>query len=298
MKTQRFGLELEFTGITRSIASQVVCKVLNGTSYYEGGNYGTYATATNDGRKWKVMSDSSVRAEVKGGGYAGHDCKCEFVTPICTYNDIEVIQEIARALKKAGAMVNESTGIHIHIDASTHTARSLKNITSIMASKESLLFKALQTTSDRMNKWCKKVDSKLISDLNKNKPTTLEEVKRIWYNGRDGSGEHYHNSRYHALNLHAVWQKGTVEFSLFNGTLHAGKIKAYIQLCMAISNQAKTLKSASSKETVTSNEKYTFRTWLLRLGLIGEEFKTARLHLLANLEGDTAFRHGRDGTAA
>ena len=66
MKTQRFGLELEFTGITRSSASQVVSKVIDGTSYYEGGNYGTYTTATNDGRKWKVMSDSSVRAEVKG----------------------------------------------------------------------------------------------------------------------------------------------------------------------------------------------------------------------------------------
>ena len=39
-----------------------------------------------------------------------------------------------------------------------------------------------------------------------------------------------------------------------------------------------------------SNEKYTFRTWLLRLGLIGDEFKTARLHLLKNLEGSIAWK--------
>jgi len=82
-----------------------------------------------------------------------------------------------------------------------------------------------------------------------------------------------------------------VEFRLFNSTTHAGKIKAYIQFCLAISHQALTPKSASARKTQTDNEKYTFRTWLLRLGLIGDEFRTARLHLLAKLEGNTAWRH-------
>jgi len=57
--------------------------------------------------------------------------------------------------------------------------------------------------------------------------------------------------------------------------------------------QALSQRSASVKKTVTTNQKYTFRTWLLRLGMIGDEFKTARLHLLANLKGDIAFRNGR-----
>ena len=42
--------------------------------------------------------------------------------------------------------------------------------------------------------------------------------------------------------------------------------------------------------TQSENEKYTFRTWLLRLGLIGDEFKTARQHLLKNLEGNIAWK--------
>ena len=41
---------------------------------------------------------------------------------------------------------------------------------------------------------------------------------------------------------------------------------------------------------MTENEKYTFRTWLLRLGLIGDEFKTARGHLLEHLDGCIAWR--------
>lgn len=43
-------------------------------------------------------------------------------------------------------------------------------------------------------------------------------------------------------------------------------------------------------KTHSSNEKYTFRTWLLRLGMIGDEFKTARTHLLKNLEGNIAWK--------
>lgn len=43
-------------------------------------------------------------------------------------------------------------------------------------------------------------------------------------------------------------------------------------------------------KTHSSNEKYTFRTWLLRLGMIGDEFKTARTHLLKNLDGNIAWK--------
>ena len=86
----------------------------------------------------------------------------------------------------------------------------------------------------------------------------------------------------------------------FNGTLHAGEIKSYIQLCLAISHKALTAASASPRRTNTDNPAYTFRCWLLQLGLIGEEFKTARNHLLKNLPGNAAWRHGnptdrRDG---
>ena len=92
----------------------------------------------------------------------------------------------------------------------------------------------------------------------------MEAVERIWYNGESRRNKHYDDSRYHCLNLHSVFQKGTVEFRLFNGTLHAGKIKAYIQFCLAIGAQALNQSCASRRKTQTSNEKYTFRTWLLR----------------------------------
>ena len=119
----------------------------------------------------------------------------------------------------------------------------------------------------------------------------MKAFQKIWYGGEDGSNTHYHDSRYYALNLHSVFSHGTVEFRLFNSTVeHAGKIKADIQLCLAVCAQALNQRAASHTKTQTTNPAYTFRTWLLRLGMIGDEFATARKHLLENLEGNLAWR--------
>jgi hypothetical protein len=293
MRNQTFGIEIEMTGLTRYEAATTIAAYFGTTEYYRGGTYSTYEVKDQTGRVWKLMSDASIRAEKKGRGIATTDHRVELVSPICRYGDIETIQELVRELRKAGMMVNETTGIHVHIGANGHTARSLKNIVNIMASKEDLLFQSLEVRSERAERWCKKVDDNLIDRLNRARVTTEAAVRKLWYNGTDGASEHYHHSRYHALNLHSVWQKGTIEFRCFNATTHAGKIKAYIQLCLAISYQAKTQTCASVRKTQTTNPKFTFRTWLIRLGLNGDEFKTARLHLLANLEGDIAWRDNR-----
>jgi hypothetical protein len=293
MKDQRFGIEIELTGLSRLRAAQVMAEYFGTPVSHDGGYYGIYSVLDGQSRRWKVMSDGSITTEKKEGRRiipADSTYSVELVSPICKYEDIETIQEIVRKLRAAGAIANASCGIHVHVDASHHNANTLRNITNIMASKEDLIYKALQVNVARERSYCKKVEQSFLEELNRKKPKTLEDVSRIWYNGNDGRHEHYHNSRYHCLNLHSVFQKGTIEFRLFNGTTHAGKIKAYIQLCLAISHQALTQRCASRAKTQSTNEKYTFRTWLLRLGLIGDEFKTARLHLLEHLDGCIAWK--------
>ncbi|NSW89922.1 MAG: amidoligase family protein [Firmicutes bacterium] len=293
MKDQRFGIEIELTGLSRLRAAQVMAEYFGTPVSHDGGYYGIYSVLDGQSRRWKVMSDGSITTEKKEGRRiipADSTYSVELVSPICRYEDIEAIQEIVRKLRAAGAIANASCGIHVHVDASHHNANTLRNITNIMASKEDLIYKALQVNVARERSYCKKVEQSFLEELNRKKPKTLEDVSRIWYNGNDGRHEHYHNSRYHCLNLHSVFQKGTIEFRLFNGTTHAGKIKAYIQLCLAISHQALTQRCASRAKTQSTNEKYTFRTWLLRLGLIGDEFKTARLHLLEHLDGCIAWK--------
>lgn len=287
MRDLNFGIEIELTGFTREKAAKVTAQYFGTSAQYDGGFYEKWSATDTQGRKWQFVYDGSIRVESSRGRPAD---KVELVSPICTYDDIPDIQELVRKLRGAGAIANESCGIHVHINAAPYDAQKLRNLTNIMASKEDLIYKALQVSVSREHEYCQKVDDRFLEELNRRRPRSLDEVKRIWYGGGDGSSEHYHSSRYHCLNLHSVFQKGTVEFRLFNGTTHAGKIKAYIQLCLAISNQALTQRSASRQKTASTNEKYTFRTWLLRLGLIGDEFKTARLHLLENLDGCIAWK--------
>ncbi len=294
MRTQRFGIEIEMTGITREKAAEAIAEYFGTESFYIGTYYKTYGAKDRQGRTWKATYDSSIIAQKKSGGRtvrAADEYKCEVVSPILTYEDMADLQEIIRQLRHKGAFVNSQCGIHIHVDASRYTPQTLRNLVNIIASKEDILYKALRIDPARM-RWCKKTNEKLLEAINRRKPQTMEALKDIWYAGSTrGRDEHYNDTRYHGLNLHSAFTKGTVEFRLFNSTTHAGEVKAYIQFCLAVSHQALTQKKASARKTVTDNEKYAFRCWMLRLGLSGDEFKTCRLHFLKHLEGNSAWRN-------
>ena len=291
LRDQKFGIEIELTGLTRKRAAQAVSDYFGKPYQYEGGFYDKYAVRDDTGRKWTVMFDSSIGAQKKDGTPTDDaHYKVEFVSPICEYKDIPMIQQLVRELRHAGGIAGKRCGIHVHVDASPYNARTLRNITNIMYCKEDLIYKALQVDVSREHRYCRKVEESFLQEINKKKPKTLEAVSNIWYRGRDGSQAHYDDSRYHCLNLHSVFQKGTIEFRLFNSTMHAGKVKTYIQFCLAISAQALNQSCAGRRKTVSTNEKYTFRTWLLRLGMIGDEFSTARKFLLENLEGGIAWK--------
>ena len=277
------------TGITRSATAKIIAEHFGTSAVHVVGTYDTYTVEDDTGRKWKVVSDASIQCQSRGERTASRLYAVEVVSPICKYEDINTIQELVRELRRGGARANDSCGIHIHVDASRHDPKTLRNIVNIMASKEDLLYKALKVQIDR-EYYCQKADLRFLEDVNLKRPKSMSEFETLWYNGSSRRGVHYDSTRYHALNLHSVFSKGTIEFRMFNSTLHAGEVKSYIQLCLAISHQALIQQRAMRTRTQSENEKYTFRTWLLRLGLIGDEFKTARQHLLKNLDGNIAWK--------
>lgn len=302
MKKQTIGVEVEMNRITREKAAKLAADFF-GTGRYEytarRNGYETWSAWDTSGREWKFQKDVSI---------AGCDSeKCEMVTPILTYDDMELLQEIIRRLRKAGARsdATRGCGVHIHIGAKGHTPQTLRNLANIMASHESLLTESLALDHYRVGRYCRPVDEDFLKAVNKKKPKTMSQLADIWYTGNGanyGRDHHYNDSRYHMLNLHATFTKGTIEFRLFqfdapadgkmNG-LHAGQLKSYIQLCLALSQMAKEVRTASPKPQQNDNPKYAMRTWLLRLGFIGEEFATARDILTRRLSGDAAFRNGR-----
>ena len=301
MKKQTIGVEIEMNNITREKAARLAAEFF-GTGRYEytarRNGYETWSAWDEQGREWKLQKDVSIAGP--------NSQKCELVTPILTYADIESLQGLIRRLRKAGAKSDytRGCGVHIHIGAKGHTPQTLRNLANIMASHESLLKDALALSEYRVGRYCQPVDARFLKEVNKKKPKTMSALADIWYesNGANyGRSQHYNDSRYHMLNLHATFTKGTIEFRLFqfdapaNGKLnglHAGQLKAYIQLCLALSQMAKSVRSASTKPQQNENPKYAMRTWLLRLGFIGEEFATARDILTRRLSGDAAFRSG------
>ena len=302
LKNQTIGVEIEMNSITREKAAQIAADFF-GTGRSQNtasrNGYSTWSAWDGDGREWKFQKDVSI---------AGPDSeKCELVTPILHYEDIETLQELVRQLRHAGAKSDASRGcgVHIHIGANGHTAQTLRNLANIMASHESLIAEALDLDHRRMSRYCRTVDPRFLEQINKKKPTTMTQLADIWYTSHGanyGRDQHYNDSRYHMLNYHATFTKGTVEFRLFQfdapttdrrGGLHAGQLKSYIQLCLALSQMAKEVKTASPKPQQNENPKYAMRTWLLRLGFIGDEFATARDILTRRLSGDAAFRNGR-----
>jgi hypothetical protein len=138
-------------------------------------------------------------------------------------------------------------------------------------------------------RFCKALDTTLVSKMNERKPKSMYDIENEGYN--DNHSQHYHSSRYHFLNLHSFFTGNhTVELRGFSSELHAGKIRSYIVLALALNNQALTQKCASSKKNQADNEKFAMRTYLNRIGMIGDEFKNCREHFCNNLSGCAAWR--------
>lgn len=290
LKDQKFGIEIEFTGITRRKAAGIVARALDvAIPREERTVYKTRTIVDEQGRKWKIMRDSSIVA-MRSRGDASEEYKVEFVTPPLRYEDIELVQEIVRLFRKAGAVVNYSCGIHIHVDGANHDAHSLRRVVRFFAARQYLVYEGLQITPARSNQWCKPIATSLIDEMAKIKNISREEMESIWYsdanNGYSGRVDHshYNHTRYHGLNLHSFFSKGTVEFRLFNSTLHAGKIKAYIQFCLAVSawsiesNDSIRFHNLDGKDKAQRADLWK-RILRYRFKLIGKEFETCRLHM-------------------
>lgn len=249
-RDQYFGCEIELTGINRATAAQTLADLFGTRAEHSGGGYDAYRVKDLDGKEWKIVRDASIHPEGYVRSSTSGEYKVELNSPKLEYAEMEKLQEVVRALRRAGGKVNSSCGMHVHVDASKHTPQSLKNVLSIMYSKEDILFAALKVNPARIDSYCQAVDEPILEEIRKlPSGASMDQLKDRWYQGRDGSDYHYHSSRYRACNMHSVFYHGTIEWRLFNSTLHAGEVKANIILAMAISAQGINQKYTQFRKT-------------------------------------------------
>lgn len=184
-----FGIEVEFSEITRKAAAEIVAKAVNGEIRGHSG-YEIYA---EDRRIWKVVYDSSVGAYQKQGGRVMqvHDdnYRCEIVSPILTYyRDISIIQTLVRKLRKEGAIAPDTAGIHIHLDGANHTPQTIKNFVNIITSSSQTTLYSFshfmrKTLSLRCSSSPKKVTKTFLGPFS----TCFTRLYKSRVNGRDSA---------------------------------------------------------------------------------------------------------------
>lgn len=292
LKSRRFGVELEFTGISRDSAARAVSKVLDNTKEYMGGIYNEHHIHDGRNRLWKIVRDGSIDPSDTANHRAPklNHYKCELVTPILEYKDIPILVNIIKEFRARGAVVNESCGMHVHVDVRDIDAIQLRNIINITAYREELLCKALDVSERRIGRWCRKADADFVSELDclpKDK-ISISAIKKIWYGFSSESFyvRHYDISRYHILNLHSFFEGKGIEFRLFNATLNPVEMRAYIILALSICCYGCTLSRTyrSDRRYLDTFDRQTMITWLYQLGLKGDEFKGVRKQLSKHLK--------------
>ncbi len=165
----------------------------------------------------------------------------------------------------------EPINLEIGLPLEGYQGQTLRNLLHIIYSKQPLIKKALDLDTDLVSR-------EVISALDQQPVTTLEHFQKALED---------HN----CPGIHFDFKNETITFKLGQGGDDPEKVEAAAQLLALVNLSARRSKqNISAKVKATDNEKYTFRTWLLRLGMIGDEYKAARRALLENLSGNSAFR--------
>lgn len=219
------GVEIEFTGITRDTAVKLLenllqskaepCKSTTPDAY-------TYYRIKdqNDGY-WRVVRDRSIRVE-KSSNSLGEisednmDYMCEVVSPVLNGKTLQTLFLVVELFKASGGVVNDTCGIHVHVDAlpMEETIPLLKRF----IAEQDNIFSAFSVTDYRAKKYCKPYDSNLEVPYFDNQGLFLE-----WL------GEHYPDKRYYAVNFYSLVTHRTIEFRLFNSTLDIKELAKIIK---------------------------------------------------------------------
>lgn len=277
VKTLRYGIEIETVGRSRREVAEAIAAVTGGRAQHEGGGYDKWLAILPDGRKWTCMTDGSLST------VNNVDKGCEVVSPILTYSDDAMLQVVVRAVRGAGARVDPSCSIHVHVDGAEVDAAAAGRLLRLVYRRERQIVRALGTQTNRLGQWCKATTSSLIERLDAQRPTTLDALATVWYGDAYNAGRrtaHYDHSRYQGLNLHSLWYRGTVEGRWFEATLHAGKVRAYTLLARALIAVAVVgVDFCDIVDDDDASEAESFMRFLDVIGLGGDDFETYREHL-------------------
>ena len=210
MRELSYGVEIETVGRTREAVARAIQTAVGGEVRYLGSPYSfdPWQVTDSQGRIWKVVKDASLNN-------VPEHLRAEIVSPILNYGDMETLQQVIRAVRAAGARVDATTAIHIHVGADPFDGRSLSRLAKLVYKQEPLILTALGIRQERLSRYTKPMSPDFIARLERYRPCTKDQLNRIWYGQRNTCPQHYDSTRYYGVNFHNVWYRGTVEFRCY-----------------------------------------------------------------------------------
>lgn len=163
--------------------------------------------------------------------------------------------------------------IEVKLPYDGHTGNSLMNLTFVVAGRSKLINKSIRCLEAFT------INERFIDALLEATPETVEDFMAV-VEAIDAN----------STNTGLEFAADGIAFTGFPLTEDADAIKAYMDLASLMNRHSMERKRVNLMLAETDNEKYAFRTWLIRLGMMGKEYKETRKHLLANLSGNCAFR--------
>lgn len=264
MTTRGYGIEVEFTGVTRLTVVQALEDFFQAKAVpFEGSvndfPYYYYKINDQEGLTWTVMRDRSIRSEFyswnKPEGYEGilfqentnhivtedlDEFKVELVSPVLTLDSMPVLFSILNLIKGLGGIVNDTTGIHVHIDV-PDTAFELLDLLkrfSLFQDEATTLF---NTEKQRLENYCKlfplEAVERFITYTPKGVDFTKEDVLGVYLSQlRQGVTEETPRpERYYALNLARALTHKTVEYRFFNSSLEVDDLLSILRWVIGFS---------------------------------------------------------------
>lgn len=176
----------------------------------------------------------------------------------------------------ADSTISSNALLEVVVPLEGHTGVSLRNLVNLLYSKQVLVKRSLGIESNI-------IEDNFAKAINEANVDTLESFKTVI----SEIGEQY------CPGIAFSFDSSTIIFKFFQAQRSPEEIHAYTQLVGLLNQTAMKLKYTSPKGKDTDNDKFTFRLFLIRLGMVGDEYKTTRKILLTKLEGHSAFRGGK-----
>ena len=323
-----FGVEIEYSGITRKNSALIIYDVLqkrfpNDDVYvekeYEKANDIYKIYRESNGVKdlyFSVVHDGSVAPyKINDDGYSlcsGKNVfKCELSTKKMTLKEIDLLTAVVDALKTGSKelnqrmLVGDTTSIHIHVNGKDLSLQSIKNLCNNVFSKQMLLYHATGQSPDCIRyQYMQMLPEVLVSRLTHVK--TMDELRDCYYKSIIGQranpslevNKKYSKARYMILSLCPLFDYRnykSIEIRLFKSSTDSKVIVNYILFvlklvayCSLIGRS--TYRDLDAIDAEKYSDKYRMHCFLNKICCSGSKYKDIRKIFLENLEGHAAWR--------